>query len=46
MVRVANLQDMLESGTQARAADGMSATEVARSDPGPGCWANASVRGG
>ena len=28
MVRVANLQDMLESGTQARAADGMSATEV------------------
>ena len=28
MVRVANLQDMLESGTQARAADGMSATEL------------------
>src|SRR6185295_4041618 len=27
MVRIANLRDMLESGTQTKAADGMSATE-------------------
>src|SRR6187431_1731665 len=28
MVRVANLQDVVESGTQASAADGMTATEI------------------
>ena len=28
MVRVANLQDVVESGSQARAADGMTATEI------------------